>query len=65
MEITDVFVGSTRDTLLDHADPDLSLAPVGARFGKFLKIIVVLQEDTSGVGSTTTRSAEAGPSALI
>ena len=42
VQITDVFVGNTRDTLLDCADPDLCLAPVVVQFGKFLKI----QEDT-------------------
>ena len=39
MQICDVFVGSIRDTLLDCADPDLSLVPVVVQFGKFLKII--------------------------
>ena len=29
-----------------------------------MKIIVVLQEDTAGVGSITTQSEEAGPSAF-
>ena len=57
-----MFVGSTRETLLDRADPDLSLAPVVVQFGKFLKILVTLREDTVGDGSITMQSA--GPSAF-
>ena len=45
--ITDVFVGSTRDALLDLADSDLSLSPVVVQFGKFLKIVVTLDVDAT------------------
>ena len=38
LQITDVFVGSTRDNLLDRVCPDLSIAPVVTQFGKYVKI---------------------------
>ena len=31
-QITDVFVGTTRDSLLDRANPDVALAPVVENF---------------------------------
>ena len=43
-QITDVFIGTTRYSLLDRANPDLALAPVVENFGKYIKI-VVLEED--------------------
>lgn len=41
---TDVFFGSTRDKLLDRADPDLVLSPVVVQFGKFMKVVIVVNE---------------------
>ena len=55
-QIVDVFVGSTRNSLLDRADPDLSLSPVVIQFGQFLKLIVTLkdagEEETAQVDET-------------
>ena len=66
VQINDVFVGNTRDALLDRADPDLCLVPVVAQFGKFLKIIIALDDDTDGNGrmDITARSDEEGPNAF-
>ncbi len=58
-----MFVGSTRDMLLDRADPDMSLAPIVIQFGKFLKILVTLRDDAVD-GNIATQSEEAGPSAF-
>ena len=42
LQITDVFVGSSRSGLLDRVSPSHAFSPVLVQFGKFLKIIVVL-----------------------
>ena len=56
-----MFVGSTRDALLDRADPDSSLSPVVVQFGKVLKIVVTFHDDTT---SDATHSESAGPNAF-
>ena len=45
-QITDVFVGVTRELLLDQANPDLALTPVIVQFGRFLKIIVSVDTES-------------------
>ena len=44
LQISDVFVGISRSGLLDRVSPNLALSPVVVQFGKFLKVIVVLNE---------------------
>ena len=39
-----MFIGNTRDRLLDRAEPELTLSPVVVEFGKYMKIVVVLNE---------------------
>ena len=34
-----MFLGNTRETLFDHADPNLMLVPVVVQFGKYMKIV--------------------------
>ena len=53
-----MYVRSTRDALLDLADPDLSLSPVVVQFRKFLKIVVTLH---GVITSNATHSESAGP----
>ena len=47
-----MFVGSSRDALLDRASPELPLSPVMVQFGKYLKVIVVLEESELPGNST-------------
>ena len=39
-----MFIGNTRDRFLDRAEPELTLSPVVVEFGKYMKIVVVLNE---------------------
>ena len=41
-QITDVFVGTTRDSLLDRANPDLVVVE---NFGKYIKIVVIEEDN--------------------
>ena len=54
-KITDVFVGFSRDALLDRVSPELSLSPVVMQFGKYLRVIVVLGESELPGTSTATK----------
>ena len=58
MQIADVFVGSSRNTLLDCTDASLALAPVVIQFGQYLKVLVTLQECDAPMSTDT---AEVGP----
>ena len=39
-----MFIGNARDRLLDRAEPELTLSPVVVEFGKYMKIVLVLNE---------------------
>ena len=40
-----MFVGSTKDSLLDHVSPELPLSPI-VQFGKYMKVMIVLENNT-------------------
>jgi len=49
-----MFVGSSRNVLLDRGSPELPLSPVMVQFVKYLKVIVVLEESELPGNSTVT-----------
>ena len=44
VQISDVFVGSSQERTMVYVSPDLSLSPIVVQFGKYLKVIVLLEE---------------------
>jgi len=52
-----VFFGSTRDSLLDRADPDLMLSPLVVQFGKFMKVVVAVNEHELEMNQPMGRNA--------
>ena len=59
MQITDVFVGGARESLKDRVSPSLPLSPIIAQFGKYLKVIVVLETEKNDSTSTMTPTRDA------
>ena len=59
IQIADVFVGTTRDKLLDRVDADMCLAPVVIQFGKFMKLIVTIDTEILPAVNTSQGASSA------
>lgn len=59
MQISDVFVGSSQERTMDRVSPDLPLSPVVVQFGRYLKVIVLLEtmDPQSAVQTLPARNA--------